>query len=162
MTVGVAESTRLTALVFVNVNVVAAELCPTLSEGYVAEAGVSVAVGVALNPLPDSPAVADTPFVVSFSDSVFVYMFGAVGVKETITVQVDPAASVDPHGAEPPEVTEKMPAGETLTATLSVAVPVFESVNCCVAVVPTFTLAKLKLVGDHEGFGVAPPPPTSG
>src|SRR5436305_1826137 len=114
---------------------------------------VSVTVGAAL--VPVRPTVCGLPEALSVTLELPVRVPDAVGVNVTLMLQFPPDAS------EPPQlsVSAKSPLA-TMLLMVRVAVPVFDSVTVCAAlVVPTLWLAKVSEVGERLATGAGPEGP---
>ncbi len=103
-------------------------------------------------PVPERAALPEIELGVSVSVSEPLYELPATGANCTVAVQVAEAARVAPQVVE--FSVNAVPV--TDNETFNVAVPVFCSVKLCVAVLPAFTLPKLKLLGLQEIAGALP------
>jgi hypothetical protein len=118
----------------------------------------SIALGVKTIPAPVRETPCGEPAALSAKLSVAVYALAAVGLKETETVQVAPAAKVVEQVVVCGKMDELLPVTETLVR-VSATVPVFLRVTvCAAAVVPTATVPKARLAGVTLTVGTMPVP----
>jgi len=146
---------RVAVPVFDSVTVCAALVVPTVWLAKVSEVGERLAVVVGAAPVPVRPTVCGLPEALSVTLELPVRVPDAVGVNVTLMLQFPPDAS------EPPQlsVSAKSPLA-TMLLMVRVAVPVFDSVTVCAAlVVPTLWLAKVSEVGERLATGAGPEGP---
>jgi hypothetical protein len=131
--------------VFVSVTVCAALVVPTFWLAKVSETGERLAVVVDGVAVPVRPTVCGLPGALSLTLKLPVRVPDAVGVNVTLMAQFPPAARELPQLS----VSAKSPLVMMLVM-VRVAVPVFDSVTVCAAlVVPTVWLAKVSEVGER-------------
>ena len=129
----------------------------------VSEEGVTLAIVVALAPVPVSDAVCGLPLALSVTVSVAVRVAVAVGVKVTLMLQIRATARLVPQVL----VCEKSPLFAPVMVMLvmeSVAVPALLNCTVCTALLePTVWLPKVRLVGESaaDGLPAAAPVPVS-
>jgi hypothetical protein len=154
------DTVRSDVPLLVSVTVTGDEDEPTITVPWLTLVGEMVPAGVP-PPVPDSATVGLPALVVTVT--VAERAPSAPGVNDTLKVQLDPAATLVPEQLSSDFVksAEFVPLIATLV-TDSAAVPVFDTVTVCAALVaPTVTVPKLMLVGETLTAGVPPPLPDS-
>jgi hypothetical protein len=112
----------------------------------------------AASPVPVRPAVCGLPEELSLTTSVPDRIPAALGVKVTLTVQLDPAATPEPQLFVCAKSPLLVPVIETLEM-LTVVLPGLDSVTLCAElVVPTAWPVKVKLDGESVIAGITPVP----
>ena len=153
----------LTVLVFLSVTACASLVVPTAVLGKAMEVGVSVRVGVvAATPVPVSATVCGVPVALSATDRLAFNVPVAAGLNSTETVQLAPAARVEPQVVA--DFRKELALVPVIVSEVRVTepVPVFFTVTVCAAVVDSSVVeAKVRLVGESETVkvGAAVPVP---